>query len=248
MIETLGLTKIFRGHPGGRPAVAGLDLAVPIGVVFALLGPNGSGKTTTVRMLTTVLPPSRGLARILGRDTVRQASEVRRLVACVPQRSAMSYQLDLEANVTTYLVLAGYPLAEARRRTRATLERFGLAEHRSKKPHELSGGLLRRAQLARVLARDVPVLFLDEPTTGLDPAARRDLWNHIRSLRREGRLVFLTTHSLEEAEALADVVGILREGRLAAFGAPAELRTRYRTKSLEEVYFRAVGSGGPDRS
>jgi len=192
-------------------------------------------------MLTTVLAPTGGQARVMGYDLVREADRVRRVVAVVPQGSVMSYQLDLSGNLLTYLVLAGLPPAEARRRTREALERFGLEEHRRKKPHELSGGLRRRAELARVLARQVPVLFLDEPTTGLDPGARRGLWEHIRALKRDGRLVFLTTHSFEEAEAVADIVGIMKDGHLAAFGAPGELAGGHGAASLEEVYFSVVG-------
>ncbi|MEW6032125.1 MAG: AAA family ATPase [Bacillota bacterium] len=129
----------------------------------------------------------------------------------------MSYHLDLVGNITTYLVLAGLSPRKARRRTEEALERFGLREHRRKKPHEVSGGLRRRAELARVLARRVPVLFLDEPTAGLDPGARRELWEEVRSLGREGCLVFLTTHSFEEAGAVADVVGIMRLNSGEAF-------------------------------
>lgn len=221
-----------------------LNLSLPGGVVFALLGPNGSGKTTTVRMLTTVLRPSGGEARVMGFDVVREAERVRRVVAAVPQGAVMSYHLDLVGNITTYLVLAGLSPREARRRTEEALERFGLREHRRKKPHEVSGGLRRRAELARVLARRVPVLFLDEPTAGLDPGARRELWEEVRSLGREGCLVFLTTHSFEEAEAVADVVGIMSGGRLAASGRPGELAASLGALSLEEAYFRVIGGAG----
>jgi ABC-2 type transport system ATP-binding protein len=236
-IEAEGLTKVY----GGRPVVDGVSFSAPPGVVFALLGPNGAGKTTLLRLLTTVITATRGRARVCGHDVATAPDEVRRLFAVVPQRSVMSYQLDLRQNVEAYLILAGLPRREARRRGQDVLERFGLGPHARKKPHELSGGLLRRAQLARVLARGTPVLFLDEPTTGLDPAARRDIWEEIRALRSAGRFVLLTTHSLEEAAALADVAGLIDQGRLAAFGPVRDLLAAHAVPSLEELYFRLVG-------
>lgn len=239
-VEAHGLSRTFRG----RTAVDSLELRLPIGSIFALLGPNGSGKTTTVRMLTTILAPTGGRARVMGYDVVRQADQVRQVVAVVPQGAVMSYQLDLFGNIYTYLILAGHRPAEARRRAREALDRFDLTEHQTKRPHELSGGLRRRAELARVLARRVPVLLLDEPTTGLDPEARRSLWERVRALRADGCFTFLTTHSFEEAGALADIVGIMRDGRLVALGTPAQLTACYGVASLEEVYFKAVGQSG----
>ncbi|MDI6824380.1 MAG: ABC transporter ATP-binding protein [Bacillota bacterium] len=208
IVETERLGKRYRK----TWAVRDLDLAVKEGCIFALLGPNGAGKTTTVRMLTTAIPPHTGTARVCGYDVRTQSFQVRRNIALVPQGGGLTHQFNVYDNIWLYLVLRGLSPWKAKRLAREALERFDLAAHARKRPSELSGGLRRRVDVGRVPALPAPVVFLDEPTTGLDPVARRTVWSSIREARERGATVFLTTQAMDEVQELADEVCFLREG------------------------------------
>jgi ABC-2 type transport system ATP-binding protein len=229
IIETAGLRRTFKGEGRGKArseveAVAGVDLNVRAGDIFGFLGPNGAGKTTTLRVLTTLLPPTAGTARVAGYDVVRQQTEVRRSIGYVAQ-SGGSYR---EATGREELViqgrLFGMSKAEAGVRAQEILEALGLADAGDRTAKTYSGGMRRRLNIGIGMVHRPAVLFLDEPTTGLDPQARANMWDEIRKLRDGGTTVFLTTHYLEEADALCDCLAIIDHGRIVANGSPADLK------------------------
>jgi ABC-2 type transport system ATP-binding protein len=221
-IETRGLRKRF----GRTDVLSGLDLAVPAGTVFALLGPNGAGKTTTINILTTLVRPDSGTARVAGFDVVADAEEVKRRISLTGQSAAVDEVLTATENLIMMGRLSGLDRRAARSRSAALLERFELTDASSRRVGTYSGGMRRRLDLALSLVVDVPVLFLDEPTTGLDTRSRQELWSVIRSLADAGTTVFLTTQYLEEADRLADRIAVLDGGRVAAEGTADELKAR----------------------
>ncbi|MCA9176020.1 MAG: ABC transporter ATP-binding protein [Planctomycetales bacterium] len=211
-------------HYGERAALDGLSLTVARGEIFGLLGPNGSGKTTLFRVLSTLLPPQRGDARVLGVPLSGQTFEVRRRIGVVFQAPSLDKKLTVAENIHHQAALYGVPKSQWRERTAALLERFRLADRADERTESLSGGLRRRAELAKGIVHQPELLLLDEPSTGLDPGARADLWQCLREFRDGGATIVLTTHLLEEAER-CDRLGILDAGRLVALGAPDELRS-----------------------
>ncbi|BDD71242.1 daunorubicin resistance protein DrrA family ABC transporter ATP-binding protein [Streptomyces anthocyanicus] len=213
-------------------ALRGLDLAVPEGTVCGLLGPNGAGKTTAVRLLTTLLRPDAGSARVAGHDLVREAAAVRRLIGVTGQYASVDGDLTGRQNLRLFARL--HRVRDAAARADELLDRFGLAEAADRPAVTLSGGLRRRLDLAASLVRRPEVLFLDEPTTGLDPAGRNRVWETVRALRADGTTVLLTTQYLEEADRLADDIALVDRGRVAHTGSPAEL------KALVGTYAQAV--------
>ncbi|GHF15504.1 daunorubicin resistance protein DrrA family ABC transporter ATP-binding protein [Streptomyces fumanus] len=213
-------------------ALAGLDLAVPEGTVCGILGPNGAGKTTAVRLLTTLLRPDAGSARVAGHDLVREPAEVRRRIAVTGQDVSVDGDLTGRQNLRLFARL--HRIRDARARTAELLDRFGLAEAADRPVSTYSGGLRRRLDLAASLLRRPEVLFLDEPTTGLDPASRNRIWAAVRELRERGTTVLLTTQYLEEADRLADDIALVDRGRVAHTGSPAAL------KALVGAYAEAV--------
>jgi ABC-2 type transport system ATP-binding protein len=221
-IETRGLRKRF----GPTDVLSGLDLAVPAGTVFALLGPNGAGKTTTINILTTLVRPDSGTARVAGFDVVADAEEIKRRISLTGQSAAVDEVLTATENLVMMGRLSGLDRRAARSRAAALLERFELTDASSRRVGTYSGGMRRRLDLALSLVVDVPVLFLDEPTTGLDTRSRQELWSVIRSLADSGTTVFLTTQYLEEADRLADRIAVLDRGRVAAEGTADELKAR----------------------
>ncbi len=227
-IRTEHLSKIYPGSASRTPALADLTLDVPAGRVFGVIGRNGAGKTTFVRIAATQLELTSGRAEVLGYDVMTQARDVRVRIACVPQESRPLYFLNVEEVVYLYLKLRGLDHAEARRRTTEALDELSLTEYRRRPVQRLSGGLRRRTLCAMVLASDADVLFLDEPTTGLDPIARRQVWDAIRRATKEQRTILLTTHYLDEAEALSARLALFERGRLALSGTPEDLRARVR--------------------
>lgn len=219
-VECRGLTKRF----GGLAAVDGLDLGVRQGEIYALLGRNGAGKTTTIGMLTTLVGPTSGDAWVAGYSVRREAAQVRRHVGVVLQESALDRYLSVEENLL-YLARAYHlPGPSVRRRVEAVLMQLGLIDARGTVVAHLSGGNRRRAEIAAGMLHRPAVILLDEPTVGLDVETRRYIWNHVREVASEGTAVILTTHYLEEADALADRIGILERGRLVAEGRPSELK------------------------
>ena len=227
-ISSVGLGKVYPKSRSGKPALEDLSLEIPTGRVYGLIGRNGAGKTTFVRIAATQLAPTKGTVYVLGHDVRTDEREVRARIACVPQESRPLYFLTVEEVIYLYLKLRGLDAAESRRRTLAVLDELSLTEVRRWLVSRLSGGLRRRTMCAMVLASDADVLFLDEPTTGLDPIARREVWRAIRRASRENRTIVLTTHYLDEAEALSSRLALIESGRLRLEGSPADLRARVR--------------------
>ncbi|WP_407559992.1 ABC transporter ATP-binding protein [Streptomyces sp. 184] len=221
-VEAAGLRKSY----GGREVVAGVDLAVPAGTVYALLGPNGAGKTTTVRILTTLLAADAGTARVAGRDVRREPARVRAAIGVTGQFSAVDGLLTGRENLRLMADLGHLEGPRATVVTARLLDRFGLAGAADRRAATYSGGMKRRLDLAMTLVSGPRLIFLDEPTTGLDPRSRRELWDVVRELVADGTTVFLTTQYLEEADRLADRIGVLDGGRLVAEGTAAELKRR----------------------
>src|SRR5215213_10433828 len=217
-----GLGKRF----GDLWALRDLDLAVPAGSVLGLLGHNGAGKTTAVRILTTLALPTTGRAQIAGLDVVADALEVRRRIGLAAQAATVDGLLTAHRNLELVGRLYHLPKAVARARADELLERLGLAAEADRLVKTFSGGMRRRLDLAATLVAAPPVLFLDEPTTGLDPQSRNELWALVRELVRDGATLLLTTQYLEEADRLADDIVVLRDGRIAACGSPSALKAR----------------------
>lgn len=235
-IETHGLTKQF----GDVRAVHGLDLSVRRGELFALLGVNGAGKTTTIRMLTTLARPTAGTARVCGYDLLTESREVKRVSGISPQQTAIAQGLTVRENLMLMTRLFGATTAEAKERTAALLAALSLDDVAERRAKVLSGGYQRRLSIALALASDPEVLYLDEPTLGLDVLARRELWHLISRLRGEKTIV-LTTHYLEEAEALSDHVGVMAGGRLLAVDTPDGLKRTAGRDNFEDAFIRLVG-------
>ena len=229
-IEVTGLEREF---PGGIRAVDGVDLEVAEGEIYAFLGPNGAGKTTTVRMLTTLLRPTGGSARVAGHDVVSEAGQVRRAIGVALQEAALDPLMTGRELIELQATLHGIPRAEAGRRGEALLDRVGLSEAAGRRVGGYSGGMRRRLDLASALVHEPRVLFLDEPTTGLDPVSRKGIWEEVSALNREGTTVFLTTQYLEEADQLANRVGIIARGGIVAEGTPASLKAEIGNPHLE---------------
>ncbi|MET9624503.1 ATP-binding cassette domain-containing protein [Streptomyces sp. NPDC006464] len=220
-VSALGLRKSY----GDKVVLDGIDLDIPEGTVFALLGPNGAGKTTTVEILTTLVAPDAGEARVAGHDLARRPEGVRAAIGVTGQFAAVDHLLTAEENLLLMADLHHLPRPEGRRRAAGLLRRFELSEAARMPASALSGGMRRKLDLAMTLVGDPRILFLDEPTTGLDPRSRRTMWEIIRGLvADDGITVFLTTQYLEEADRLADRIAVLDQGRLVAEGTADELK------------------------
>ncbi|MFC8403498.1 ATP-binding cassette domain-containing protein [Streptomyces griseoincarnatus] len=224
-VSTRGLAKSYPGpHGGVTLAVRGLDLDVHQGETFAFLGPNGAGKSTTISLLCALARPTAGTATVAGVDVLARPGQVRRQVGMLFQHSALDMELTVQQNLRVHARLYGMSRRDARRRATETLEAIGLRDRWQAPVRTLSGGMRRRLELARGLLHEPRVLFLDEPTTGLDPHARAQVWDYLRQLReRQGTTLFITTHYLDEAEN-CDRLAIIDGGRLVAQGAPAALK------------------------
>ncbi|MDE3070895.1 MAG: ATP-binding cassette domain-containing protein [Acidobacteriota bacterium] len=231
-IEVEGLVRDFKG---GVRAVDGIDLAVAPGEIYGFLGPNGAGKSTTVLVLTTLLPPTSGTARVAGFDVVHQGAAVRRAIGASLQESALDPFLTGREHMALQGALHGLARPQARARGEELLERVGLIEAADRKVRGYSGGMKRRLDLGLALVHHPRLLFLDEPTTGLDVQSRTALWDEVRRLAEEGVTVFLTTQYLEEADVLANRVGIIDRGRIVAEGTPAELKESIGRPSVEVI-------------
>jgi ABC-2 type transport system ATP-binding protein len=218
--------QLVREFKGGIRAVDGLDLEVRDGEIYGFLGPNGAGKTTVVRILTTLLRPTAGRARVAGHDVVSDGDAVRRAVGVALREAAIDPLMTGRELLRMQGALHGLRGGEARERATQLLARVGLTEAADRRVGGYSGGMRRRLDLALALVHRPHVLFLDEPTTGLDPTSRAALWREVRALHEDGTTVFLTTQYLEEAEQLADRVGIIARGNLVAEGTPTELKAR----------------------
>src|SRR5206468_1980075 len=232
-MPAIEVERLERQFKGGLRAVDGIDLEVAAGEVYGFLGPNGAGKTTTVRMLVTLLRPTGGAATVAGHDIVREQHAVRRSIGVALQEAALDPLMTGLELIELQATLHGIERAEGKRRGVSLLERVGLSEAANRRVGTYSGGMRRRLDLAMALVHDPKVLFLDEPTTGLDPQSRRAIWDEVRRLNDDGTTVFLTTQYLEEADRLADRVGIINRGRMAAEGTPQALKSRMGRSYLE---------------
>src|SRR4051794_22051381 len=239
-IETRDLARSF----GDIVAVAGVDLRVEGGEIYAFLGPNGAGKTTTVRMLTTLLRPTGGSATVAGHDVVKEAADVRRAIGVALQEAALDPLMTGAELMRLQATLHALPRRQAGALCDALLERVGLTRAADRRVGTYSGGMRRRLDLAMALVHSPRVLFLDEPTTGLDPVSRQAIWREVRRLNDEGTTVFLTTQYLEEADQLADRVGIIDDGRIVAEGTPESLKAEMRASHLEL----RIAEGGAERA
>ncbi|WP_280721598.1 ATP-binding cassette domain-containing protein [Kitasatospora sp. MAA4] len=222
VIRTAGLTKVY--PKADAPAVDGLDLGVRQGELFGLLGPNGAGKTTTVGMLTTRVVPTAGAAWIGGIDVVARPTLVKQVIAVVSQQNTLDRSLTVRENLYFHGLLFGVPARQARRTADELLERFHLAKWADASVFALSGGMAQRLMVARAIYHRPAVLFLDEPTAGLDPQSRLALWEILGELIADGQTILLTTHNMEEADQLCDRVAILDHGRVLALDTPAALK------------------------
>ena len=232
-----GLTKRF----GATTAVDGVDLTIPGGSVFGLLGPNGAGKTTVVSMLATLIEPDAGQATVLGYDVTAQAHQVRQLIGLTGQYASLDETLSGTENLVLIGRLTGVSRTDARQRAAELLKRFRLTDAAGRAVKTYSGGMRRRLDLAASLVSKPRVLFLDEPTTGLDPRSRNELWDIVRELVAEGVTVLLTTQYLEEADQLADQIAVIDHGRVIAQGTSAELKELTGADTLDEVFLSLTG-------
>lgn len=261
-IETRGLGKVYPpaakaaaaagawqgGHgatvPGGNgtiPALDGLDLVVTEGEFFGLIGPNGAGKTTTIGILTTRVLPTSGVAFVAGADVVRDSVAVRQRIGVVPQNPNPDRSLDAWENLVYHAGYFGVPRREAARRAADLLERLDIADKARFKVDQLSGGQQQRLMIARALIHEPSILFLDEPTVGLDPQARNDLWAILRELHAQGRTIVMTTHYMTEADELCDRIALVDRGRLLALDTPENLKRQTPDGSLETFFMARAG-------
>jgi ABC-2 type transport system ATP-binding protein len=227
---------------GEVQAVRGISFDVRPGEAFGLLGPNGAGKTTTIRVLTTLLKPTEGRAMVAGHDVVREGLSVRQAIGYVPQAISIDGALTALENLEFYGRVTGVPRAERRVRIEQAIEAMALDSFLDRLGRTLSGGMLRRLEIATALLKQPHVLFLDEPTLGLDPTARRVVWDRLEVLRDEaGTTILVTTHQMEEAERQCERLAIMDLGTIAALGSPAELQEQFEVTALEDVFTAATG-------
>jgi ABC-2 type transport system ATP-binding protein len=231
------LTKVYEGKQR-VVALDGIDLEVEQGEIFGLLGPNGAGKTTTIGICTTRTMPTSGKVRIAGIDVVTQPSQARQFIGVVPQYNTLDRSLTIYENLYFHCRYFGYSHAAAKARSNELLAQFLLTERRDATPNQLSGGLAQRVQIARAIAHRPTVLFLDEPSAGLDPQSRLAMWTAVQGLRKEGITVVLTTHYMEEADELSDRVGIVDRGRMLALGSPQKLKDTFGAQTIIDLKLR----------
>jgi len=231
------LTKDY----GDVRAVDGLSLSISQAEVFGLLGPNGSGKTTTINCLTGLLKPTTGTIKVGGFDVDTEGLKAREIMGVSPQETAVYRHLTGKENVELFGGLYAVPKEVLGARVEAVMEKVGLTEEAGRRVGKYSGGMMRRVSLAMALVHDPKILLLDEPTVGMDPQARRAIWDFLLELREKGKTILLTTHYMEEAEELCDRVGVIDHGRLIALGSPDELKAKYRARDLEDVFIEITG-------
>jgi ABC-2 type transport system ATP-binding protein len=244
IVEVAGLRKTYEGKQKVI-AVDGIDLGVHAGEIYGLLGPNGAGKTTTISICTTRVLPSAGHVRIAGVDVVRQAALARRNIGVIPQYNTLDRSCTVAENIVFHCLYFGFSRAAARARTAELLEQFHLTERAKAYPQQLSGGLAQRLQIARAIAHRPKVLFLDEPSAGLDPQSRIAMWDAVRGLRNEGITVVLTTHYMEEADELCDRVAIIDHGKILVEDTPAALKNSVGAQKVYNLHLRDRAGAEP---
>ena len=240
----LKIEKLRKTYPNGLVALDGVSLEVPAGRFLGLLGPNGAGKTTLINSVVSLARPDSGSVEVYGRDAFEEFREARAMIGVSPQEINLDKFLNVEETLTFHAGYYGVPRKKAKERADELLERFALTEKRRQRVNTLSGGMKRRVLFARALMHDPKVLFLDEPTAGVDVELRYSLWEYIRELNRGGLTILLTTHYLEEAEALCEEIALINGGRIAAQGTSADLKEHYEARNVEEVYLKVIGNAG----
>lgn len=245
IVEVSALRKVYEGKPDPVVAIADIDLRVEQGEIFGLLGPNGAGKTTTISICTTRARPTGGSVRIAGVDVVRDPSAARVHMGVVPQYNTLDRSLTVFENLYFHCRYFGMGAAESRGRAGALLGQFQLGERGKSFPSQLSGGMQQRVQIARAIAHHPAVLFLDEPSAGLDPQSRIAMWDAVTSLRKEGITVVLTTHYMEEADTLCDRVAVVDRGKILALDTPAALKQAHGAHTVLELKLRDGTTKGP---
>ncbi len=237
-IKAEKLTKMYKD----KIAVNSLDLTVNKGELYALLGVNGAGKSTTIKMLSTLIPPTKGDAFLLDKSIVSNSRSVKEIIGVSPQETAVAQNLTVKENLELMAKIYGFNKKAAKEKSELIIEQFDLAEIAKSRAKTLSGGWQRRLSIAMALISEPKILFLDEPTLGLDVLARRELWAHIKKLK--GKItIILTTHYMEEAESLSDRIGIMAKGMLKAQGTASELKTLADTDNFEEAFVKLAGEG-----
>ena len=237
IVEVQGLRKVFTGKQTVT-AVDGLNLSVEEGELFGLLGPNGAGKTTTISICTTRTLPTAGLVRIAGIDVVAYPAVARRAIGVVPQYNTLDRSCTIAENISFHCLYFGFSRADAKARTAELLEQFRLSDRADAYPVQLSGGLAQRVQIARAIAHRPKVLFLDEPSAGLDPQSRLAMWEAVQQLRKEGITVVLTTHYMEEADELCDRVAIIDHGKILVQDTPSALKSSVGAEKVYELHLK----------
>ncbi|MFL6032418.1 MAG: ABC transporter ATP-binding protein [Rubrobacteraceae bacterium] len=240
-VPALKVEKLKKTYSTGVLALDSISLEVEAGRFFGLLGPNGAGKTTLINSIVSLARPDSGSVEVFGRDAYLEFREARRMIGVSPQEINLDKFLTVEETMLFHAGYYGVPKEKAKERTEELLERFALTEKRKQRVNTLSGGMKRRVLFARALMHDPKVLFLDEPTAGVDVELRYKLWGYIRELNRGGLTILLTTHYLEEAEALCEEIALINGGRIVAQGTIEELKWTYAAASIEEVYLKVVG-------
>ena len=240
IVEIMGLRKVYEGKQAVT-AVDGIDLRVTEGELYGLLGPNGAGKTTTISVATTRAVPTAGSVRIAGVDVVARPAEARRYIGVVPQYNTLDRACTVAENIQFHCVYFGMSRAQGRARTTELLEQFRLTDRAKAYPQQLSGGLAQRVQIARAIAHRPKVLFLDEPSAGLDPQRRSAMWEAVRGLREQGITVVLTTHYMEEADELCDRLSIIDHGKILVEDTPAALKASVGGDKIYELRLSANG-------
>ena len=241
VVPALKIEKLRKTYSNGLLALDGISLEVQAGRFFGLLGPNGAGKTTLINSVVSLARPDSGRVEVFGWDAHREFREARRMIGVSPQEMNLDKFLTVEEVLLYHAGYFGVEKGKARERAEELLERFGLVAKRKDRVNTLSGGMKRRVMFARALMHDPEILFLDEPTAGVDIELRYSLWEYIRELNRGGLTILLTTHYLEEAEELCEEIAMINDGRIAAQDTSAGLKARYNARSVEEVYLKVMG-------
>jgi len=239
-VPALKVEKLRKTYKNGVVALGGVSLEVGAGRFFGLLGPNGAGKTTLINSVVSLARPESGAVQVFGKDAYREFKEARRLVGVSPQEINLDKFLTVEETLLYHAGYYGVPRSKARERAEELLDRFALGPKRNARTNTLSGGMKRRVLFARALMHNPDLLFLDEPTAGVDVELRRRLWDYIKELNRGGMTIVLTTHYLEEAEELCEEIALITGGNIAAQGTSADLKARYHARNVEEVYLKVI--------
>ena len=240
-VPALKVEGLRKTYSNGLVALDGVSLEVGSGRFFGLLGPNGAGKTTLINSVVSLARPDSGEVTVFGKDAFAEYKEARRMIGVSPQEINLDKFLTVEESLLYHAGYYGVEKKKAKERSEELLERFALSDKRKARTSTLSGGMKRRVMFARALVHDPKILFLDEPTAGVDVELRYKLWEYIRELNRGGMTMLLTTHYLEEAEELCDEIALINGGRIAAQGTKDDLKEEYGARNVEEVYLRVVG-------